>query len=192
MSNKSSNNNHSSNTFAYKKEESLVFNLPDDFAFSINEYYRLYSFFVTYSLYDKTNVRNRNYEDYGWRKGNSPFKSKEIKPIIDLDCSRFSIVVNDIKKHFIDLDLFDKTTMAFDDERFVIAGGDSNSSKNELLFKKIRNCFAHGKYLLKYSSTKEKMVVFQDNDNHNVNARIVLKLKTLLDIISFIDKAELI
>ena len=82
--------------------------------------------------------------------------------------------------------LLDGSLSDYDTERAVIS--DTNESNKYLkLFYRIRDGFAHGKFLLKYSSTHEKMVIIQDNNTHNVTARIVIKLSTLLSIIETVD-----
>ena len=60
---------------------------------------------------------------------------------------------------------------------------------NSLLtsFHRVRDGFAHGKFLPRNASTGEKMVIIQDNDSNNVTARIVIKLYTLLSFVDVID-----
>ena len=79
----------------------------------------------------------------------------------------------------------------FDTERVVI-GKTTESNKYLKLFYRIRNGLAHGRFILKYSSDNQKMIIIQDNDTYNVTARIVLKLSTLLSFVEQIDLNGLI
>ena len=79
----------------------------------------------------------------------------------------------------------------YDVERCVI-GQTSENNKYLKLFYRIRDGFAHGKFLLKRSSTNEKMVIIQDDNGKNVTARMVIKLSTLLHFVSCIDLNKVI
>lgn len=82
--------------------------------------------------------------------------------------------------------LLDGALSDCDTERAVISNT-NESNKYLKLFYRIRDGFAHGKFLLKYSSNHKKMVIIQDDDTKNVTARIVIKLSTLLSVIETVD-----
>ena len=93
---------------------------------------------------------------------------------------------NDLRDQFISHDLSDGALVNVDDERAVIAKTNERN-KYLKLFHRVRDGFAHGKFLLRKASTGEKMVIIQDNDSNNVTARIVIKLSTLLSFVDVID-----
>ena len=118
---------------------------------------------------------------------------KELKELL-LDPLGKNIVFteeNNLKELFSKLDLADGNIISYNIERAVI-GITKEQNKLLKLFYRIRNSLAHGNFLLKYSSAKEKMVVLQDNNKDNVTARMVLKLSTLLSFVDTVDKNSLI
>lgn len=193
-------------TYQYKREDSILFGLTDDYALSIVEVYRLYTFYVTYSMCGNQSMKKRSIADYGWtivpalKKKNevNPTLSNtgldtELKRVLDLESDSFVFTdKNDLKKRFDDNNLSDGTLTDFDTERCVIGKTSQESNKYTRLFYRIRNGFAHGRFALKYDSNHIKMVVIQDWDFKNVTGRIVLKLQTLLDFIEAVDRNNII
>ena len=92
----------------------------------------------------------------------------------------------DITELYIKNGLADGRLPDCDKERAVISKT-SESNKYMKLFYRIRNGLAHGKFILKYSSKHEKMVIIQDDDTRNVTARIILRLSTLMKLVEAID-----
>lgn len=183
--------------YKYIKSESIVKGL-NDYELEEREYYLLYSFFVTYSLCGSQSFKKRNFEAYGWKTSN--IQMSHGKEDTDLGkmfkrCIQFEIDVASEKKSVKDLfkkyGLGNGVLQDYAVERVAIVDNTMNS-KYLKLFYRLRNCLAHGSFLLKYSSNNEKMIVLQDNDKNNVTARMVLKLKTLINLIEEIDKKKLI
>lgn len=177
-------------TYKYVKQKSILYNVSSDYCLSQNEYYKLYSFYVTYSLCEGLSWQKKNLEFYGWNKKKQEGFSKDIKSIIDF--KQQSIIFteeNDLGIRFSEQQLLD-CPINYETERGVIG---ITTGKNEFhkFIRHIRNIFAHGGFALKYNSSKEKMIIMQDHDQYNVTARIVLKLSRLLQIIDFIDKKNI-
>lgn len=193
-----SKNTKQKDTHRYKENQSILFNEEDEYSLSQIEYYKLYLFFVTYSMCGSQSMKKRSFIDYGWDSDSVEQKVDGKKCKTDLGNALFDTFELD-KKHFYFLseknnltELFNKCNLRdglltdYDTERAVI-GKTNGNNKYLKLFYRIRDGFAHGKFVLKYSSEYEKMVIIQDNDSRNVTARIVLKLTTLLNLIEVID-----
>jgi hypothetical protein len=193
-------------TYQYKSEDSILSGLTDDYTLSIVEVYRLYTFYVTYSMCGSQSMKKRSIADYGWtiipalKKKNqvNPTLSNtgldtELKKVLDLESASFVFTdKNDLKKRFDDNNLSDGSLTDYDTERCVIGKTTQEGNKYTKLFYRIRNGFAHGRFALKYDSNHIKMVVIQDWDTKNVTGRIVLKLQTLLDFIETVDRNNII
>lgn len=182
-------------TYKFKKAESIVHNSSDEYLLSKNEYYMIYSFFVTYSMCGTQSGKRRTLVDYGWsceslKKSGAKL---DLERILKLDNNKnFCFNENDdlsalFKKH----DLPDGVLQNLDTERAVLTHtqGDNKYFK---LFYRIRDGLAHGSFSLRYNTQQEKMVIIQDQTSSNVTARIVIKLDTLLQMIHAIDKSHLI
>ena len=117
-----------------------------------------------------------------------------LTQIIDLDDQNYFVFTNDgddICQCFVEINLSDGRLNDFDTERCVCT---RNSERNRFLnlFYRVRDGFAHGKFLLKYGANNCKVVVIQDDDSHSVTARIVIKLDTLLRIVDVVDRDNII
>lgn len=177
-------------TYKYKIKGSILSKGQDEYTLSKNEYYCLYSFFVTYSMCGSQSAKKRTFMDYGWHENN--IKNTELgialSEVLNLNRnSDFTFTVrDDLSVQFNKCNLKDGFLVDVDCERAVI--GITRGSNNYLrLFYRVRNGLAHGRFNLRFSSKNEKMVVIQDNDKDNVTARIVIKLNTLLKFIKAID-----
>ncbi len=179
---------------------SILDGVSDQYALSEHEYYTLYSFFVTYSLCKKQSDKKRTLRDYG-QSNVHIVKSgvrKNLRSVLRIDqkkgeenCFIFS-KAKSRPKNFEKINLGDGTLSDYDKERAVLP---ENSEQNQYftLFHHVRNGLAHGQFALVFSSTGEKMVVMEDKTRTgNVNARMVLKLNTLLSIVATIDEKHLI
>lgn len=181
-------------TYKYKIAGSILGDTSDEYKLSENEFFRIYSFYVTYSMCGSLSAKKRSFTDYGWP--NNSLKDEELKSalreVISLNRNPNFIFTeeNDLGKRFSSLKLDDGEIKNLDFERAVIA---RTAGTNYIkLFHRIRNGLAHGKFKLRYSTVGEKMVVIQDDNGYNVTARIVIKLNTLLDFIKVIDLNGLI
>lgn len=180
-------------TYKYKREESIVLNFDDDYELSQEEYYLLYSFFVTYSMCGNQSGKKKNFVDYGWQNinlKNSPLET-ELQKIINLKEKQFVFTDKDnLKEEFKNNNLTDGKLSDYTTERCVIAKTNENN-KYLKLFYRVRDGLAHGKFYLK-KEQDEKIVIIQDDNTHNVTARIVIKLQTLLNIIKIVDKNSIL
>lgn len=176
-------------TYKYEIKKSIIAT-NDDYDLSKEEYYLIYSFYVTYSLCKRQSFKNRTFIDYGWESNsiNNPQLNNALNSVLNFSNSTTFIFTeeDDLKEKFNEYNLRDGVLENYDTERCVIRKT-NETNKYLRLFYRIRNCLAHGNFSFKYSSNKEKMVCFQDNDGHNVTARIVIKLSTLLNFIYSID-----
>ena len=176
-------------TYQYVKNHSILGTNIDEYMLTKEEYYRIYSFYVTYSLCKRLSFKKRTFLDYGW--GDEGIKGTELgkclTSVLTLSRDRFVFTEDDdLKERFEDCSLEDGELQNVSYERFVI--GKTSEDNNYLrLFHRIRNGLAHGKFKLRYSEKGEKMMVIQDDDCHNVTARIVLKLSTIMKFIEAID-----
>lgn len=177
-------------TYRFLRENSIIYNLPDEYSLTYAEYHSLYAFFVTYSMCKGQSNKCRNCTDYGWPDATF-YKSglqKSLERILKLNKNSNFIFTDqdDLKEQFEKLNLQDGVPEDICTERAVIGHTNENSQYLKLFYR-IRNGLAHGKFSLRFNSQGEKMVVIQDDDHNNVTARIVIKLKTLLDFITVTD-----
>ena len=191
-------------SYRYIASNSILYNQTDDYVLSAEEYYKLYNFFVTYSCCGKQSMKQRNFATYGWSNfartiGNTTpdtniYLKDALTQIVDLDDQShflFTFSGDDVAKCFANVGLSDGNLNDLDTERCVCTrNNESNRFLN--LFYRIRDGLAHGKFLLKYGTNNCKMVAIQDDDGHSVTARIVIKLDTLLRIVSTVDKNGII
>lgn len=192
-------------TYQYHKDKSILAHQSDDYEISVDEYYLLYSFFVTYSCCGNQSGKKRTFSEYGWTKFSRPnfgktlpnkliYLKDSLSEIIDLDNQDHFIFTedsDDIGDCFKRIDLCDGQLSDIHTERAVITRT-SESNRYLKLFYRIRDGFAHGKFLLKFDDDNNKMVIIQDDDGHNVTGRIVIKLNTLIAMIKIIDKNNLL
>lgn len=184
--------------YKYIKENSIIYAERDEYLLTEHEFFCMYSFYVTYSMCGVQSFKKRSFSDYGWEDNliEKTIEHKKIKTnlgkalsnAVELENNRFRFLTDKGKLDdlFEKCNLLDGALSDYDTERAVI-GSTNETNKYLKLFYRIRDGFAHGKFLLKYSSNHEKMVIIQDDDTNNVTARIVIKLSTLLSIIEAVD-----
>lgn len=180
-------------TYKYCREKSILGTGCDEYALSQEEYFRLYSFYVTYSMCGAQSFRKLAFTDYGWpsNKLNDPVLKSALLDVLNFAGARSFVFTdgNDLFNRFSEAGLQDGEVDDLSFERAVI-GKTSGSNRYLKLFYRIRNCLAHGKFALRFDKCGQKMVVMQDDDTNNVTARTVLKLDTLLAFVEVIDKRE--
>ncbi len=182
-------------TYQYLVAGSILGVNADEYILSENEYYRLYSFFVTYSMCGRQSAKKRSFTDYGWPSDSIKNNAlgNALSNVLSLNRNPNFIFTDkdDLAIRFSSLDLHDGMVTNVDMERAVI--GRTAECNNYLkLFYRVRDGFAHGKFKLRLSTNNEKMIVVQDDDGHNVTARIVIRLSTLLRFINEIDTNRII
>ncbi len=177
-------------TYQYKVAGSILGNLQDEYSLSEHEYYRIYSFYVTYSMCGTQSAKKRAFTDYGWATESVKNTALGNALTSELSLNRNSDFIftdkDDLATQFANHNFPDGLLADVDMERAVI-GRTSGSNNHLKLFYRIRDGFAHGKFKLRLSTSNEKMVVIQDDNGHNVTARIVLKLSTILGFIDAVD-----
>lgn len=53
-------------TYRFSKGASILGNLHDEYQLSQEEYYKVYSFYVTYSMCGTQSAKKRSFISYGW------------------------------------------------------------------------------------------------------------------------------
>lgn len=177
-------------TYRYKREESIINGLEDQYELSEQEYNKLYKFFVTYSMCENQSDKKRTLEDYGWASTvNYSEITGVLKERIGFDIENF--VFRDdgcLRAVFRENNLI-INGVTLDSERGVI-GKTVGQNKLLKLFHRIRNIFSHGRFAMRLSG-EDRYIIMEDKDSHNVTARIVIKLDTLMGIVDTIDKNHL-
>lgn len=159
-----------------KKKQSILENPKeaDVFYLTKDEYLKLYLFFVTYSLDNKKSLMSKKYIDFGWK--NNRFRQKglksSLKKILDLkDNAYFKFVEKntDISNSYQDMKLTAKK-IDYENEHGALKlinkkkGNSSEYDNYMCLFDHIRNCLAHGRYILRINSNGEKMFILEDKN----------------------------
>lgn len=177
-------------TYKYVQNNSILNGCSDEYQLSKNEFYTLYSFYVVHSMCVGQSGKRMDFIGYGW-PGNKLEGALlvSLNNVIDFNKNPNFVFTdkNDLKERFSELNLMDGYLADVDWERFVIAKTKENNRYLKMFYR-VRDGLAHGRYTLRFSSSHEKMIVIQDNDQHNVTARMVVRLNTLLSFVSVIDK----
>ena len=182
-------------SYQYKKENSILGSCVDAHRLSEDEYYKLYSFYVTYSMCGSQSAKKRSFVDYGW-ESNRIIRTElgaKLKDVLSLSRNKDFIFTDEdnLAEQFHLLDLDDGDLQSVDKEKAVISKTHESNSYLKLFYR-IRDGFAHGKFRLLFSSGGERMIIVQDDNGHNVTARIVIKISTLLNIVDIVDRYKLI
>ena len=134
--------------------------------------------------------KKRTLEDYGWASTvNYSEITGVLKERIGFDIENF--VFRDdgcLRAVFRENNLI-INGVTLDSERGVI-GKTVGQNKLLKLFHRIRNIFSHGRFAMRLSG-EDRYIIMEDKDSHNVTARIVIKLDTLMGIVDTIDKNHL-
>ena len=194
LSNINDNNqkNSKKQTFRYTKEDSILNGFEDEYIPSDGEWKILYTFYVTYCMSNNKSFKGKNYKDYGWKSEtlNKSGVKPKLEKILKINKNEFFVFLkddeDDLKTSFTELDLIHPISN-WNKERAVIGKPMANNNY-ETFFDKIRNCLAHGGFIFKYNDSNEAMLIMEDHDSHNVTARIVIKLTTLLNIAKTINE----
>lgn len=177
-------------TYKYEQDKSILNGMSNEYELSNTEFRILYMFFVTYSLCRNLSWQKKDLSFYGWEGSYKDTVKIEIDNVLRPDAL---VVVgrnkpeNTLKNEMVRHDMGNGLLTNFDDERAVIVDKNEDNKFYNLCYH-IRNCLAHGKFVLVYSRSNQKMIIFQDDDGNNVTGRMVLSLNTLLTWIKIIDK----
>lgn len=156
-------------------------------------FYKIFYFFVINNLIDKESFSYFQLKEYGW---NSNIIEGEIKDKLDsLEIFNNIIIETDLNK--LDETML-KNKLSFNNinitsERAVIRSNKKDCNIYELLYIKIRNFLAHGNFRIQKNSQGILMVIAEDyNSRGYLEARIVIKLITLVRIVDIVDKNKII
>ena len=177
-------------TYKYIKSKSILNDSRPEVVLDSKVEYLLLKFFVVNTPCENISRRSISLKEFGWReKYNSKNGlEKKLNPIIDINANNFIFTEeDDLLDKFKENQLTDNMLEDITTERFVV-GRTSESNKLLKLLRHIRNCLAHGKYLVINTSINQQMMIMQDDDKNNVTARIVLGVNTLIEMIKIIDK----
>ena len=154
--------------------------------FCDEDFLRIVLFYVLHSPCKKGSYSRINLEDYGWRNPWHKDKFKEMinsKANLNKESFRFTSAQKDFKALWEDTEKSENFYDEFGEEFAVFShAGESNPHLDMLHH--IRNSLAHGRFTAK-KHNKEFYMFMEDvkevNKQFTVNARIVLKKKTLLN-----------
>lgn len=177
-------------TYQYKVEKSILNDSRQEVKLAKEVEYLFLKFFVVYTPCETTSRKSISLKEYGWKENfNSPNGlQQKLLPTIDLTSNRYIFTdKDDLSERFKENQLPDNMLEDIVTERCVI-GKTPESNKLLKLLRHIRNCLAHGKYLVVENSIDQRMMIMQDDNIHNVTARIILKVSTLIEMIKIIDR----
>ncbi|HCX64389.1 MAG TPA: hypothetical protein DHN33_04170 [Eubacteriaceae bacterium] len=183
-------NSKQQQSYKYIKDKSILNDSRPEIVLDSKVEYLLLKFFVVNTPCETTSRKSISLKEYGWKeKYNSKYGlQKKLDPIIDFNSGNYIFTdEDDLLDRFEDNKLTDNMLEDIITERFVI-GKTPESNKLLKLLRHIRNCFAHGKYLVVKNSIDQQMIIMQDDNTHSVTARIILRVNNLVEVIKIIDK----
>ena len=174
------------NPWAYSKSrhESILGDYPHAIDLDGESLMELYRFYVLYCPCKGASYQGRTLDSYGWvgnisrnglgqlldavpAEGRGPFYLPKKYRGAGLD------------KLFAQANLHDGKLSDTSTERAAIAGtGDSSGYLR--LFRHVRNCLAHGRFVAVRGSGDSIFLVMEDCNRQSITARMVLRLNTLL------------
>ena len=174
-------------TYRYLVSEDILYRFEDQYELSLEEHHILFEFFVTYADWSKCFKRKNLNKDYGW-----DYKSLESKfyKCLNLNVVFYKPLDNKSVREFYESnDLIIAENIDF--ERVCITNKKGENEINTLLLC-IRHALCHSLYRLAFSNSNEKLFIFQtkSENNRNVASRGVIKLSTLLKIVSIIKRQD--
>jgi len=177
-------------TYKYIKNKSILIDSRPEVVLDRKVEYLLLKFFVVNTPCETTSRRAISLKEYGWKENyNSIYGlQKRLDAIIDFNSGNYIFTdEDDLLDRFEENKLMDNMLDDIITERFVI-GKTLESNKLLKLLRHIRNCFAHGKYIVVENSINQNVIIMQDDNTYNVTARIVIKVDTLVGLIKIIDR----
>ena len=182
-------------TYGYVKKVSIITYYGKEAKISLEEEWLMFKFFVVHNpCGDNMTWKSISFKDYGWPdKIDKPngLRSK-LDEVLSISSNQFVFTEkDDLKEKFAATNLTDGFPEDIITERAVI-GDTPGDNKHLKLFRHIRNCFCHGKYVVVKNALGHEMIIMQDNYNKNVTARIVIRKTTLMEWIRIIDKNKMI
>lgn len=153
--------------------------------------FEIMKFFVIRTPYSKTSLKGVPLSKYGW-KGNSLkiLKGELQSELCDKDLFFIQNTADDMKIALAKANLIDNFPTNCMTEAVCYTKKDN---RVQGLCYHIRNCFAHGRFLLNKNGS-DSFFVFEDVSNYKkqkrVSARMILKKSTLLKWIEIIEGGE--
>lgn len=177
-----------------KDRQNSVLNLYNSNEFySFKIYNRLYNFFVTNPLVDSESFSSRTLKTYGWSCDKVEGELKKKLDSLDVFNNIIEVKnVNDVYSVCEDNNL-SINNINISSEKVVVQKDNKNITIYNVLYSKIRDALSHGNYRIQKNKKDTYMFIAEDYSSQgNLNARIVVKVKTLENIVSIIDKNGLI
>lgn len=175
-------------TFRYTKKNSII-ETPSFPSVDLteSEMALLFKFYIVEPPITRQSSKSVTLAERGWVGG---FEKSGLKTKLDAICNLSDVIcepsseagAESLAELFSKRDLLDGPVGNLSEERAVITGkGESNSFLR--LLRHIRNCFAHGNFLLQMNADEDEVFVMEDREtgkNPNVTARMVLKKETII------------
>ena len=156
-------------------------------------YFKLYNFFVTNSLIDPESFSYRTLKTYGW---SSDKVEGELKKKLD-EIEVFNNIV--IAKSSSDVYIkCEEVNMSYNKiglgkEQAVVQKDSNKYSIYYVLYAKVRDALSHGNFRIQKNKKDVYMFIAEDYSSQgNLNARMVVKVKTLTDIVDIVDRNNII
>ena len=177
-----------------KNRDKSILNMYQSNAFfTPKAYFKLYNFFVTNSLIDPESFSYRALKTYGWSsdkvEGELKKKLDELEVFNNIVCAKSS---SDVYTKCEELNMaYNKIGLG--KEQAVIQKDSNKYSIYYVLYAKIRDALSHGNYRVQKNKKDIYMFVAEDYSSQgNLNARIIVKVKTLENIVDIVDKNKII
>lgn len=137
---------------------------------------KILNFYVFLCPVEGVNVQSKKIDDYGW---NSPLLKRSLSNKLRSQISEKHFI---IAKNMSEFDVLLKNNKALTSRDYIIETvllTSDQSNISELLFRTIRNSFAHGSFLIKMKK-KELYFILENRNNGKLKSRMIIKEKTLL------------
>ena len=176
-----------------KREESILNMYNSNKFYSDKAYLKLYKFFVTNSLVDDESFSHTTLKSYGW--SSNIVEGQLEKELKDLEIFKNIYLAKSIS------DLYDKcdsinlsyNKIGLENEQAVIVKDNNNFSLYYVCYAKVRDALAHGNFRVQKNKKGIYMFVAEDYSSQgNLNARMVVKVKTLENIVDIVDRNKTI
>lgn len=185
------NGNKKTKKYRYFDKLSIIFGLKDEYMLDKNELVNLFAFYVLYAVDVKLQFKSLTFSHYtGIHEKENLTKAKQkFLNYNSIGVKIKFVEFHQLKETMKEYDLV-ADTIDYDTQRAV---GVRKANNFEDFFRSLRNCIAHGRFVLKYNSSKKvKMIVLEDRDDNNFTFRMIVKLDTLFKIIEMVDKNNIL
>ncbi len=166
--------------------ESILQKYPCEVSLEDDDFQKLYRFYVLNSPCEGQSHQRISFEEYGWEGGiRESGLGRALDRVIPEGSGPFFLPRVDsgatLEQMFSQARLFNGMLRDTSTER-AAAAKSSDSNTYLRLFRHVRNCFAHGRFVLVESCDRpDGVFIMEDRDHHNYTARMVLGRNTLLE-----------